>query len=70
MGGYAAGQVAAGRPQAHALAMGVLLFLGDILLVLTYWRNEATWYYVCTLALILPAAAIGGWVSDRQQAVA
>ena len=70
MGGYAAGQVAVGRPQAHALVMGVLLLLGDLLLALTYWRNEAAWYYVGTLALILPAATIGGWVSDRQQAVA
>ena len=70
MGGYAAGQVVGRRPLAHALVLGVFLLLGSITLALTYWRNEPPWYHIGTLALILPATAVGGWLCARQQAVA
>ena len=70
VGAYAAGMVVGTRPQAHALVLGVLLLLGDLGLALTYWRNEPVWYHVGVLALLVPAAAVGGWMCARQQAVA
>ena len=70
MGGYFAGWVAIRRPRVHALVLGFCCLLAMIGLTITYWINEPFWYHVFSLAFILPAAATGGWLYGRQQAVA
>ena len=70
VGGYFAGWIAVRRPLAHAIVLGGLCLLGMVGLTITYWVNEPFWYHVWTLAFILPAAGIGGWLYGRQQAVA
>lgn len=70
VGGYFAAWVAVRRPRTHALILGALCLLASVPLVTTHWVNEPAWYYVGNLALVLPAATIGGWMYARQQAVA
>ena len=69
-GGYLAGWVAVRRPLAHAVALGIVGLLSSIPLAVAYWGNEPAWYHVGNLLLILPAAAVGGWMRARQAAVA
>ena len=70
VGGYFAGWIAVRRPLAHAVVLGCLCLLGMVGLTITYWVNEPFWYHVGSLAFILPATVVGGWMYGRQQAVA
>ena len=70
VGGYTAGVVAGRWPLGHALVLGFLGLLVSFPPTLAQWRNEPVWYHAAALLLIVPAAAVGGWVCARQQAVA
>ena len=66
LGGYVGGLIAGRRPLAHGAAVATLLALGaGASLVATLGRGGAIWSQVCALALMAPAAIVGGWLRGR-----
>jgi|SRR5665213_463867 len=68
LGGYVAAWLARRRPLAHASAVAVLLALGAAISLLGTLGTGAIWSQVAALALMAPAAVLGGWLRLRQLA--
>jgi putative membrane protein (TIGR04086 family) len=66
LGGYVAAYLAGHNPLLHGLAVGLILGLGAAVSLISTIGHGAIWSQVCALLLMVPAAAIGGVVRDRQ----
>lgn len=62
LSGWVAAAMSAGRGVAHAIWLGVLLLLFGLGVQISYWDAMPLWYHLPFLALLLPAAALGGWI--------
>ncbi len=66
VGGYVAGWLAGRKPFAHGVAMALLLALGAAVSLASTLGHGAIWSQVGALALMAPAAALGGWIRARR----
>lgn len=60
--GWITAAVASGRAVAHAIWLGVLLLVFGLGVQISYWNDMPLWYHLPFLALLLPAAVLGGWI--------
>ncbi len=66
LGSYAAACFAPRRPLRHAVELGVLALGLMLVLTFMFWRETPTWYHFAALAVVLPAAWLGGTLRERQ----
>lgn len=66
VGGLVAARIAAGRPVLHALIVGVLFLSGHLIGTVILWGTAPAWYHLTSIALVMPAAALGGWLGRRR----
>lgn len=66
IGGYVAGVLAGSRPFGHALAVAGVLALGATASLLATVGKGAIWSQVTAITLMVPSAALGGWIRRRQ----
>jgi hypothetical protein len=64
-GGYIAAWLAGRRPLAHAVAVALLLAAGALASLASTLGRGAIWSQVSALALMAPAAVLGGWLRAR-----
>ncbi len=67
-GGYAAGVIAGRNPQAHGVAVSVLLAIGAGVSLAATLGHGSVWSQVAALLLMAPSAVAGGWFRARQTA--
>ena len=67
-GCYLAARLAPERPMAHALVLGVLGLLFNVVGTVMMWGTAPMWYHVVSLLLVMPYAWIGGWLRERDVA--
>src|SRR5262249_1320733 len=66
LGGSVAGWLAGRRPAAHGAAVAIVLAVGAVVsLVSTLSRGGVIWTQVFAIALMAPAAAVGGGLIQR-----
>jgi hypothetical protein len=61
-------RLAPSRPMRHALILGVLGLVFNVVGTVQMWHTAPAWYHVVALALVMPAAWLGGWIRERQLA--
>ncbi len=66
VGGYMTAVIAPRRPQLHATLLGVIGFALGLLTTLRSTQVAPTWYNITTLALTIPATALGGALRVRR----
>lgn len=60
--GWVTAALAADRGVAHGVWLGVLLLVFGLGVQISYWDAMPLWYHLPFLALLLPAAVLGGWI--------
>jgi hypothetical protein len=63
-------RLAPSRPMRHAMILGLLGLAFNVLGTVKQWGTAPAWYLVVSLLLVLPYAWLGGWIRERQLAVA
>jgi len=59
-------RIAGRRPMFHALVLGVLGFIFNIVGTSMTWQLYPAWYHIVALILVMPAAWLGGRIAERQ----
>lgn len=67
-GCYLAGRIAPSNPMKHALILGVLGLLFNIMNTVTLWDTAPAWFHIASLALVMPYAWIGGRLAEKHRA--
>lgn len=67
-GCWLAARMAPNRPMRHALILGALGFAFNIAGTIALWDKMPAWYHIVALALVMPAAWVGGRIRERQLA--
>ena len=65
-GCYLTARLAPNRPLRHALILGLLGLAFNIAGTVSMWHTAPAWYHVLALALVLPAAWLGGRLREMQ----
>ena len=65
-GCWLAARMAPNRPMRHALILGVLGLAFNIAGTIALWDRMPAWYHILALALVMPAAWVGGRIRERQ----
>jgi hypothetical protein len=65
-GCWLAARLAPNRPMRHALILGLLGLAFNVVGSIAKWDTAPVWYHVLALALVMPAAWLGGWLRERQ----
>ena len=65
-GGYIAGLIAGRHPFAHAIALAILIALGATASLVSTIGEGSIWSQLSALTLMVPSAALGGWLRARQ----
>jgi putative membrane protein (TIGR04086 family) len=65
LGGYVAAWLAKRRPLAHGFAVAAVLALGAAISLLSTLGKGAIWSQVAALVIMVPCAAIGGWLRAK-----
>ena len=65
-GCYLAARLAPRRPLAHALVLGALGLAFNVAGTIAMWNTAPAWYHVMALALVMPAAWLGGRLRELQ----
>lgn len=65
-GCWLAARLAPSRPMRHALILGVLGLLFNVAGTIAMWNTAPAWYHVVALALVMPAAWLGGTIRERE----
>ena len=60
-------RLAPDRPLLHALVLGVLGLVLNVVGTALRWDDAPAWYHVIALLLVLPAAWLGGVLREGQQ---
>ena len=68
LGCYVAARLAPNHPMRHALILGLLGLLFNLVGTYMMWDTAPAWYHVLALALVMPLAWTGGWLRERQLA--
>jgi multisubunit Na+/H+ antiporter MnhB subunit len=66
IGGYVAARIAIRRPLLHAAILGGIMLAFAALSAALLWSTAPPWYHLATLAMVLPAALIGGKIRELQ----
>lgn len=61
-------RIAQRRPMLHALILGVLGLVFNVIGTYMTWQLYPAWYHVVALILVMPAAWLGGRIAERQLA--
>lgn len=61
-------RLAPARPMFHALVLGALGLVFNVIGSAVMWDVAPVWYHALALAMTLPAAWLGGWIRERQLA--
>lgn len=67
-GCWLAARLAPNRPMRHALILGLLGLAFNIAGSAAQWDKMPAWYHLMALALVMPAAWVGGRIRERQLA--
>jgi hypothetical protein len=67
-GCWLAARLAPDRPMRHALILGVLGLVFNIAGTIALWDKMPAWYHILALALVMPAAWVGGRIREQQLA--
>lgn len=67
-GCYLTARLAPNRPMRHALILGVLGLIFNIVGTAQTWALYPAWYHLLALAMVMPYAWLGGWLRERQLA--
>ena len=65
-GCWLAARMAPNRPMRHALILGALGLAFNIAGTIALWDKMPAWYHIVALALVMPAAWVGGRIRERQ----
>lgn len=65
-GCWLAARMAPDRPMRHALILGVLGLAFNIAGTIALWDTMPAWFHIVALALVMPAAWVGGRTRERQ----
>jgi hypothetical protein len=65
-GCYLAAWIAGRKPMLHALILGVLGLVFNVIGTVAMWNTAPAWYHILALLLVMPAAWLGGWIRERQ----
>jgi hypothetical protein len=65
-GCWLAARLAPSHPMRHAMILGLLGLAFNVIGTIALWDEMPAWYHVVALALVLPAAWLGGWIRERQ----
>ena len=66
IGAYIAARLAARRPVAHALVLGLVSLALTIVSTFLAWDAAPPWYHAATLLLVVPVAFLAGTVREMQ----
>ncbi len=66
IGGYVAARIAIRRPLRHAAILGGVMLAFAALSAVLLWSTAPPWYHLATLAMVLPAALVGGKIRELQ----
>lgn len=66
IGCWLAARLAPDRPMRHALLLGWLGLAFNVVGSAAQWSTVPVWYHVVALALVMPAAWLGGRIRERQ----
>ena len=67
-GCYIAARLAPDHPMRHALILGGLGLVLNIVGASMMWDSAPAWYHIIAIALVMPYAWLGGWLRERQLA--
>jgi hypothetical protein len=67
-GCYLAARIAPSHPMRHALFLGLLGLIVNIMGTVTMWNTAPAWYHVVSLLLVLPYAYVGGRLREMELA--
>ena len=59
-------RIAGRRPMFHALVLGVLGLIFNVIGSSMTWQLYPAWYHIVALILVMPAAWLGGRIAERQ----
>lgn len=65
-GCYLAARLAPSRPMLHALVLGALGLLFNIVGSIALWDTAPAWYHITALLLVMPYAWLGGYIRERE----
>ncbi len=65
-GCYVTARLAPSRPMMHALILGALGLVMNIVATISLWGTAPAWYHILNLLLVMPYAWIGGRIRERQ----
>jgi hypothetical protein len=68
-GCWLAARLAPDRPMGHALVLGVLGLLFNVMGSVLRWDTAPAWSHALAVALVMPAAWLGGWLAARRATV-
>ena len=66
-GCYLAAWIAGRKPMQHALILGVLGLVFNVVGTMKTWDTAPAWYHIVALLLVMPAAWVGGMIRAGQQ---
>ena len=66
VGCYLTARLAPDRPMRHALILGALGLAFNIAGTITLWHTAPAWYHIVALAMVMPAAWLGGRLREMQ----
>ena len=64
--GYVTARLAAGSPIAHATAMGLIQAVVTSWAMSSIQSQEPPWFWLSGIAMMVPAAWFGGWLSVKR----
>lgn len=67
-GCWLAARLAPSRPMRHALILGALGLVLNIAGSAAMWETAPAWYHIAAIAIVMPAAWVGGRIRERQLA--
>lgn len=67
-GCWLAGRLAPSQPMKHAMILGVLGLVFNVVGTYATWATAPAWYHVTALLLVMPAAYLGGLLASRTRA--
>lgn len=67
-GCYLTARLAPSRPLAHALVLGALGLVFNIMGSIAMWHTAPAWYHLLGLSLVMPYAWLGGRLREAQLA--
>lgn len=70
LGCWLAARLAPDRPMRHALILGVLGLVFNVVGSGMRWSTAPAWSHLLGIALVMPAAWLGGYLAERRSAAA